>query len=87
MAEPFCGRGRSLVTVFILFRRINEIPHAGVTIRVAGGALAYDRQAMTDRVPAIKVQLLPKDTDNPGTIFGGVILSHVDLQATTEAAR
>jgi acyl-CoA thioesterase YciA len=73
--------------VFILFRRINEIPHAGVTIRVAGRALTYDRQAMTDRVPAIKVLLLPKDTNNLGTIFGGVILSHVDLASAVEARK
>lgn len=58
-----------------------------MTIRVAGGALAYDRQAMTDRVPAIKVLLQPKDTINLGTIVGGVILSHVDPQATKKAAR
>jgi hypothetical protein len=44
--------------VFILFRRINEFPHAGVTIRVAGRSLTYDRRAMTDRVPAITVLLL-----------------------------
>jgi len=32
-----------------------------------------------ERVPAIKVLLLPKDTNALGTIFGGVILSHIDL--------
>ena len=29
---------------------------------------------MTERIPAIKVLLLPKDTNGVGTIFGGVIL-------------
>jgi acyl-CoA thioesterase YciA len=41
---------------------------------------------MTDsRVPAIKVLLLPKDTNAYGTIFGGVILSHIDLASAVEA--
>lgn len=42
---------------------------------------------MTDRVPAIKILLLPKDTNGVGTIFGGVILSHVDLASAVEARR
>ncbi len=41
---------------------------------------------MSERVPAIKVLLLPKDTNALGTIFGGVILSHIDL-ASAVAAR
>jgi acyl-CoA thioesterase YciA len=40
-----------------------------------------------ERVPAIKVLLLPKDTNALGTIFGGVILSHVDLASAVEARR
>ena len=41
---------------------------------------------MTDtRVPAIKVLLLPKDTNAYGTIFGGVILSHIDLASAVAA--
>src|SRR5207245_10190934 len=40
-----------------------------------------------DRVPAIKVILLPKDTNAMGTIFGGVILSHVDLASAVEARK
>ena len=42
---------------------------------------------MPDRVPAIKVLLLPKDTNALGTIFGGVILSHVDLASAVEARK
>jgi acyl-CoA thioesterase YciA len=43
---------------------------------------------MTDaRIPAIKVLLLPKDTNTYGTIFGGVILSHIDLASAVEANR
>jgi len=42
---------------------------------------------MSERVPAIKVLLLPKDTNGVGTIFGGVILSHIDLASAVEARR
>ena len=38
-------------------------------------------------VPAIKVLLLPKDTNAYGTIFGGVILSHIDLASAVEARK
>ncbi len=38
-------------------------------------------------VPAIKVLLLPKDTNVHGTIFGGVILSHIDLASAVEARK
>ena len=36
---------------------------------------------------ATRVMLLPKDTNAHGTIFGGVILSHIDLAAAVEARR
>ena len=42
---------------------------------------------MPDRIPAIKVLLLPKDTNVFGTIFGGVILSHIDLASAVEARK
>jgi acyl-CoA thioesterase YciA len=40
-----------------------------------------------ERVPAIKVLLLPKDTNALGTIFGGVILAHIDLASAVEARK
>jgi acyl-CoA thioesterase YciA len=40
-----------------------------------------------ERIPAIKVLLLPKDTNALGTIFGGVILSHIDLASAVEARK
>jgi acyl-CoA thioesterase YciA len=40
-----------------------------------------------DRIPAIKVLMLPKDTNPLGTIFGGVILSHIDLASAVEARK
>ena len=42
---------------------------------------------MSERIPAIKLLLLPKDTNAYGTIFGGVILSHVDLASAIEARK
>jgi acyl-CoA thioesterase YciA len=40
-----------------------------------------------ERFPAIRVTMLPKDTNGFGTIFGGVILSHLDLAGAIEARR
>ena len=40
-----------------------------------------------ERIPAIKVLLLPKDTNALGTIFGGVILANVDLASAVEARK
>lgn len=37
--------------------------------------------------PTLRITLLPRDTNRLGTIFGGVILSHIDLAAATEARR
>ena len=42
---------------------------------------------MSERIPAIKLLLLPKDTNAYGTIFGGVILSHIDLASAVEARK
>lgn len=42
---------------------------------------------MSERIPSIKVLLLPKDTNAHGTIFGGVILSHIDLASAVEARK
>lgn len=40
-----------------------------------------------ERNPAIRLLLLPKDTNAYGTIFGGVILSHIDLASAVEARK
>jgi acyl-CoA thioesterase YciA len=42
---------------------------------------------MTDRFPAIRVTMLPRDTNAHGTIFGGVILSYIDLAGGIECRR
>jgi acyl-CoA thioesterase YciA len=38
-----------------------------------------------DRVPSIKRLMMPRDTNALGTIFGGVIMSEIDLAAAIEA--
>lgn len=40
-----------------------------------------------ERQPAIRVHLLPRDTNAYGTIFGGVILSQIDLASAVEARK
>ena len=37
--------------------------------------------------PAIRVLMMPRDTNAHGTIFGGVILSYIDQAAAVEAKR
>ena len=37
------------------------------------------------RDPTLRVTLLPRDTNKHGTIFGGIILSHIDLAAAIAA--
>jgi acyl-CoA thioesterase YciA len=40
---------------------------------------------MVDRKLALRVTMLPKDTNARGTIFGGIILSHIDLAGSVAA--
>lgn len=40
-----------------------------------------------DRTLSIRVTMLPKDTNGMGTIFGGIILSYIDLAGGVEARR
>ncbi|MBU0638124.1 MAG: acyl-CoA thioesterase [Planctomycetes bacterium] len=43
---------------------------------------------MTDageRIPAIRVMMMPRDTNANGTIFGGVLLSYIDQAGAIEA--
>ena len=43
--------------------------------------------SMQERFPAIRVTMLPKETNAYGTIFGGVILSYIDLAGGIEVMR
>lgn len=49
--------------------------------------MGNNEKRMSARIPAIKLLLLPKDTNAFGTIFGGVILSHIDLASAVEARK
>lgn len=43
---------------------------------------------MADRLDAtLRITMLPRDTNAHGTIFGGVILSHIDLAGGIAASR
>lgn len=49
---------------------------------------ALKRDAFPEHeVPSIRKVMMPRDTNAVGTIFGGVILSQVDLAAAIEAHR
>ena len=37
--------------------------------------------------PAIRIVMLPRDTNSQGTIFGGVILSYIDMAGAIAAQR
>ncbi|MBA3439400.1 MAG: acyl-CoA thioesterase [Pyrinomonadaceae bacterium] len=37
--------------------------------------------------PAIRLTLMPRDTNSQGTIFGGIILSYIDMAGAIEAHR
>jgi acyl-CoA thioesterase YciA len=39
------------------------------------------------REPTLRITMLPRDTNARGTIFGGVILSHIDLAGAVAASR
>jgi acyl-CoA thioesterase YciA len=47
----------------------------------------YDNAMNSYRDPAIRITLLPRDTNSAGTIFGGVILSYIDMAGAIEAHR
>ncbi len=42
---------------------------------------------LKERSPAIRVVLLPRDTNEMGSIFGGVIMAHIDLAGAVEARK
>lgn len=44
-------------------------------------------EPISHKDPAIRIVLLPRDTNANGTIFGGIILSHIDLAGAVEAKK
>ena len=47
--------------------------------------MSVDIPPLPERQPAIRQVMMPRDTNALGTIFGGVILSMIDLAAAIEA--
>lgn len=47
----------------------------------------YDNDMQDYNDPAIRITLLPRDTNSRGTIFGGVILSYIDTAGAIQAHR
>lgn len=42
---------------------------------------------LTERDAAIRLTMMPRDTNAHGTVFGGVILSYIDVAGSVEAVR
>lgn len=51
----------------------------------SGDAPGSERMPATQ--PAIRVVMMPRDTNPLGTIFGGIILSHIDQAGVVEAQK
>jgi acyl-CoA thioesterase YciA len=49
--------------------------------------MTESNEKKSPRDPAIRITLLPRDTNSAGTIFGGVILSYIDMAGAIEAHR
>jgi acyl-CoA thioesterase YciA len=58
-------------------------------VRLTGRAGRIHPQETMDSYgdPAIRITLLPRDTNPQGTIFGGIILSYIDIAGAVEAHR
>jgi acyl-CoA thioesterase YciA len=42
---------------------------------------------MNDKEPVLRIMPMPKDTNRYGTVFGGVILSYLDIAGVLEARK
>jgi len=51
------------------------------------GTTAGESRYPREQIPSIRRVMMPRDTNAFGTIFGGVILSEIDLAAAVEAHR
>lgn len=51
------------------------------------GNAAIHNSAPTNPDPAIRLTMMPRDTNAHGTVFGGIILSYIDVAGGVEAAR
>jgi acyl-CoA thioesterase YciA len=44
-------------------------------------------QTLSDKDAAIRITMMPRDTNAHGTVFGGIILSYIDVAGGVEAVR
>jgi acyl-CoA thioesterase YciA len=56
---------------------VNDIPPA----------VGSNNRMTSDQQPAIRVIMMPRDTNPMGTIFGGLILSYIDQAGAVEARK
>jgi acyl-CoA thioesterase YciA len=49
--------------------------------------MSEEKISAMERVPAIRVVMMPRDTNSHGTIFGGVLLSYIDQAGAIEVHR
>jgi acyl-CoA thioesterase YciA len=56
-------------------------------VESAGGDAKGGGVPRAPRIPAVRVAMMPKDTNALGTIFGGVVLSHLDVAGGVEARK
>jgi acyl-CoA thioesterase YciA len=75
---------RALVGFVTRGRRIRDAPGLDSARRAPSSSL-FTMDTYQD--PAIRLTLLPRDTNPQGTIFGGIILSYIDIAGAVEAHR
>jgi len=46
-----------------------------------------NEQTETKREVAIRITMMPRDTNSHGTVFGGIILSYIDIAGGVEAVK
>jgi len=46
-----------------------------------------NKQTETKREVAIRITMMPRDTNSHGTVFGGIILSYIDVAGGVEAVK
>ena len=49
--------------------------------------MSDENEPRSQQTPAIRVMMMPRDTNAVGTIFGGIILSYIDQAGAVEAHR
>ena len=65
---------------------VDELVHVG-DFDVSGHETIVFVAMPNERIPAIRVIMMPRDTNAVGTIFGGIILSYIDQAGAVEARR